>query len=399
MHIAVFYQHYNTPDCAATGSHHTLLTEWSQRHRLTLITTDAWQHRRLTHQFNWVPPGTTLHALPVPYDNHMGVGQRLRSFASFAAGAVLRGLRIDRPDVILGVSTPLTTAWAAAMVGRLRGVPWVFHLQDLWPDFPIQMGAIRHPLLQRMLYLLEHRLYHHAAHVVPLSPDMEAHVLQQGVDPRRITTLVNGTDLGLLDAVTPDLIHTLRDTHHLTGKRVVLYGGTYGRANDIATLLHAAERFSHRPEVQFVCIGDGHEAPLVQAAAARLPNLLALPPEPRHRMMAWFHMADVSLVSFINRPVLATNSPAKFFDSLGAGTPVIVTTDGWMRRFVETHRCGWYVPPEQPDALAQTLDRLFAAPDVLVEASAHGATAARPAFDRRKLAARLEDVLIQTVKR
>lgn len=398
MHIAVLYQHYNTPDCASDGSHHTLLTHWAARHRITLITADAWQQRRLTNQFDWVPPGTEVHTLSVPYDNVMGVGQRLRAFASFAAGALVQGLRIDRPDVVLGVSTPLTTAWIASLLGRWRGVPWVFHVRDLWPDFPIQMGAIRHPLLQRMLYGLEHRLYHHAAHVVPLSPDMEAHVLRHGVDASRVTTLFNGTDFNLIDAATPDAVHALREKYGLVDKRVVLYGGTYGRASDIGTILAAAEQLRYRSDLRFVFIGDGYEAPRVQRAAELLPNVLALPPQPRHRMFAWFRMADVSLVTFINRPVLSTNSPGKFFDSLGAGTPVIVNTDGWMRRFAEAHRCGWHVAAEDPHALAQTLDRLFDAPDQLAEAGARGEAVAREQFDRQRLAAQLEAVLIRAAR-
>jgi glycosyltransferase involved in cell wall biosynthesis len=397
MHIAVLYQHYNTPDCAATGGHHTLISEWSRRHDITLIASRAWYEQRLTQRFDWAPPGVRVHLLDVPYDNAMTPGQRLWAFGRFAGETLLRGLTIDRPDVIFGVTTPLTTALIASLISSLRDIPWVFHLKDLWPDFPIQMGAVRSPWMQRALYGLERHLYHHAAHVVALSPDMAAHVRRRGVPPKRVSTLVNGTDFYLIDACTSDEVRTLQKQHGLQDKRVVLYAGTYGRANDIPTVLTAAERLDDRADVRFVFIGDGYEAPRVRAAARHRSNVLALPPQPRHRMFGWFKLADVSLVPFIDLPVLAANSPAKFYDSLGAGTPVVVTNPGWTKRFVEQHRCGWYVPPSSPDVLTQRLNALLNHPDALQEAGRRGAAVAREQFDRVQLARRLEAILARVV--
>ncbi len=395
MHIAVFYQFYHTPDCAGTARHYSFFRRWAARHKITLITTRAVFDKRLTHQFDWAPPGVEVVMFDVPYDNTMGAQQRLRSYVRYASRATLKGLSISRPDVILGISTPLTAAWAANVVARRRGVPWVFIVQDLWPAFPIEMGAIKNRWAQRRLYALEHRLYRSAAHVVPFSPDMETHILHHGIAAEKVTTQFNGTDFWLLEACTETDVEALRKAHGLAGKQVVLYGGTLGRANDIPTLIQAAERLTHRTDAQFVFIGHGYLNNLVQEAADRLPNVTILRPQPRHRMLAWFKLADLSLVSFIDRPVLAANSPAKFFDSLGAGTPVIVTNPGWTKQFVEEHRCGWYVPPSKAEALAHCLERVLADPDALAAAGQRGMAVARKEFDRDVLSDQLEAILLR----
>ena len=116
-------------------------------------------------------------------------------------------------------------------------------------------------------------------------------------------------------------------------------------------------------------------------------------------MLAWFKLADLSLVSFIDLPVLAANSPAKFFVSLGAGTPVIVTNPGWTRQFVEEHRCGWYVPPSKAEALAHCLERVLAAPEALAEAGQRGRAVARKDFDRDVLSDQLEAILSRAAGR
>ncbi len=398
MHIAIFYQYYNNPDCPSTNRLYAHLRRWAPRHQITLLTTRTWFDRRLSRQFGWAPPGVEVTMFDVPYDNTMGMRQRLRSYMHFASRATLKGLSVSRPDVILGISTPLTTAWAANVVARRRGVPWVFIVQDLWPSFPIEMGAIKNRWVQRRLYALEHRLYRSAAHVVPFSPDMETHILHHGIAAEKVTTQFNGTDFWLLDACTEADVEALRNTHGLAGKQVVLYGGTLGRANDIPTLIQAAEHLAHRTDLAFIFVGDGYLSDRVEEAAARLPNVTRVPPQPRHHMLAWFKLADLSLVSFIDRPVLATNSPAKFFDSLGAGTPVIVTNPGWTKQFVEEHQCGWYVPPSNPDALALRLEAVRAAPEALAAAGQRGVAVARQQFDRDVMAADMEEILQKVVR-
>lgn len=397
MHIALFYQYYHTYDCAATARHYTFIREWVHRHTVSVITSDVWASKRLTERYAWVPEGVRVVHIHAPYDNRMGPARRAVAFSRYAAGALWAGLRMPRPDVIIGTSPPLTAAWTAATVSRQRGIPWVFEVQDLWPDFPVQMGAVPIPWVQRRFYAMEQALYDRADHLIPLSPDMAAHLYGKGCDRNRVTLIHQGTDFPLIEAWTDERVDALRREASLEGCRVVLYGGAFGRANDIPTLLETAARLAHRNDLRFVFIGRGYHAPDVTRAAERQSNLLVLPPQPRHRMLGWFRLADVSIVSFLGLPVLAANAPAKFCDSLGAGTPVIVTNPGWTKTFVETHRCGWYTPASDPEALAHTLTSVLADPVALKEAGARGQAIARERFDRQRLARRFEDLLYHIV--
>ena len=188
MHIAVFSQYHTSPDCPATSRHYTLLAEIAKHHRVTLLTTPAWRSQQLTHEFAWVPPGVELLEANILYDNKMGPARRALAFAQYAAWAVRAGRKIDRPDVVWGISTPLTAAWAAARVARHWRVPWVFEVQDLWPSFPVAMGAVPTALARQQLFTLEKRLYESAAHIVPLSPDMSRYVTELGIPVAKITT-------------------------------------------------------------------------------------------------------------------------------------------------------------------------------------------------------------------
>lgn len=395
MHIAVFSQYHTNPDCPATSRHYTLLAHIAKTHRVTLLTTPAWKAQRLTRDFTWVPEGVEIREANVAYENKMGPARRALAFARYAAWAVRAGLRIDKPDVIWGISTPLTAAWAAAQVARWRKVPWVFEVQDLWPSFPIAMGAVPTAVARQQLYALEKRLYKSARHVLPLSPDMTRYVTDLGIAAEKVTTVLNGTDLELAARATPEAVARLNKAQGLDGKRVVLYAGTFGRANDIPTLVAAAEAMAAAGgDAVWLFLGHGFYEPLIAAAATRWPGRIRLVGgQARHEVFAWFALATVSVVSFLGLPVLDANSPAKLYDSLAVGTPVVVTNQGWTKELVERYNCGWYVPAGNANALAAKLRELLGQPELLEQAGAKGQQLAMVEFDRLQLAATVQRVL------
>lgn len=401
MHIAVFSQYHTNPDCPATSRHYALLAHIAKTHRVTLLTTPAWKGQRLTQEFSWVPEGVEIREADVRYDNKMGPARRALAFGQYAAWAVREGLRIDKPDVIWGISTPLTAAWAAAQVARWRRVPWVFEVQDLWPAFPIAMGAVPTPVARQQLYQLEKRLYKSARHILPLSPGMARYITDLGIPAAKVTTVLNGTDLELAARATPAAVQQLRQEQGLAGKRVVLYAGTFGRANDIPTLVAAAEMLvAADAEVVWLFLGHGFFEPLLAAAAARWPGRIRLVRgQARHEVFRWFALADVSVVSFLGLPVLDSNSPAKLYDSLAVGTPVVVTNAGWTKALVEQHACGWYVPAGDAPALAAQLQTLLHQPETLAQAGANGRALAQQEFDRQRMAAQIQQILEQVAVR
>ena len=395
MHIAVFSQYHTSPDCPATSRHYTLLAHMAKTHRVTLLTTPAWRGQQLAQEFPWVPTGVEIREAQVAYDNKMGAARRAMAFAQYAAWAVYEGLRIDKPDVVWGISTPLTAAWAAAQVARFRRVPWVFEVQDLWPSFPIAMGAVPTALARRQLYQLEKRLYKSAAHILPLSPDMARYVTDLGIAPEKVTTVLNGTDLELAARATPAVVENLRRAQGLTGKQVILYAGTFGRANGIPELVAAAETMAAADtNAVWVFLGHGFYEPLIAAAAARWPaHIRLVGGQARHQVFGWFALAEVSVVSFLGLPVLDANSPAKLYDSLAVGTPVIVTNRGWTKALVDEHGCGWYVPAGNVAALVAQLQSLLEQPEQVAAAGLNGRRLAEREFDRQQLAQQVQQIL------
>src|SRR5439155_13734187 len=213
--------------------------------------------------------GADVHWFPVPYSNAMSYGRRIRSFVEFAAMAAAKATA-RRADVVLATSTPLTVAIPGIVASRLRRVPFVFEVRDLWPEIPIDMGALRNPVTRRLAGALATAAYRSAEHVVALSPGMAAGVTAR-YPAARTTVIPNACDLDLF-AVDADEVRRFREAHDwLRDRPLVVYAGTLGAANGVDYLVRvAAATRSLDPRVRFLVVGDGKLWDATRRLAAKL---------------------------------------------------------------------------------------------------------------------------------
>jgi glycosyltransferase involved in cell wall biosynthesis len=306
--------------------------------------------------------------------------ERMVAFARFGLGATGAALRGPRPDVIYATSPPLTVALPALAAAARWRAPLVFEVRDLWPEAPIQMGALSNPRLQRAARALERLVYRRARRVIALSPGIRDGVIAAGADPDRVALVPNAADLDLFGggAAGPGF--------------VVSYFGTMGEANDLTAVLDAARLL---PDVRFVLMGDGKRRPELERVAP--PNVeFPGPAGSKEEVAALAARSSACLTLFKDVPVLATNSPNKLFDTFAAGRPAIVNMDGWMRELVEHNDAGLYAPDAAE--LARKLAWLRDRPDEVRRMGANARALAEREFDRDKLAARALAVLEEAAR-
>ena len=305
----------------------------------------------------------------------MSDARRMAAFARFAAAATLAALRGPRPDVVYATSPPLTMA-LPALAARLRWrAPLVFEVRDLWPEAPIQMGALRNPLARRLARALERFVYARSTRVVALSPGIRA-----ALPPDRSVLIPNAADLDLFTPAPPP------------DEFLVSYFGTLGEANDVTAAVEAARLL---PDMRFVIMGDGKRRDELERSAPPNVDFRSGTKEEVARLAA---ESSVCLTLFKDVPVLATNSPNKLFDTFAAGRPAIVNMDGWMRELVERNEAGAYVRPGDADELAERLAWLRDNPEVAERMGRNARALAEREFARDELAARALAVLEEAAR-
>ena len=321
----------------------------------------------------------------------LGYGRRAVEFARFAAAAARTVLRLPRPDVIYATSPPLTMALPALAASKRFGTPLVFEVRDLWPEAPIQMGALPNPVLQRAARLLERAVYRGSAHVNALSPGMRDGVIAAGVPPERVSMIPNASDLDMFD---PDLDGSdMRERLGLGDRFVCSYFGTMGEANDLTQVVDAA---SLAPEVAFVLHGDGKRREELVERARGVENVIFSEPIRDKTSVARLAAAsDACMTIYKDVPILATCSPNKLFDTFAAGRPAIVNCDGWMRSLVEDNAAGVFARPGDPADLAAQVRSLQGRTE---EMGRNARALAEREFDRDLLAGRMLEVLERVAK-
>jgi glycosyltransferase involved in cell wall biosynthesis len=319
--------------------------------------------------------------------------RRLAAFARSALATTLAALRGPRPDVIYATSPPLTMALPAMLASLRWRAPFVFEVRDLWPKAPIQMGALRNPLLRALARGLERLVYRRAAAVIALSPGIRDGVLEAGAPLVGVELVPNAADLELFGAERDG--QELRERLGLGDRFVVSYFGAMGEANDLTQVVEAAALLDP-DSVAFVLLGEGKRRPALEQLARHLGarNVLFCDPVPDKASVARLAAAsDACLTVFKDVPVLATNSPNKLFDTLAAGRPAIVNTPGWMRELVESHEAGLFARPGDARHLAEQVERLRSDPELARRMGANARALAERDFGRDQLAERALAVL------
>jgi colanic acid biosynthesis glycosyl transferase WcaI len=376
MRIAVLCPHFE-PDLAPTGVVMTsIVHELAARgHRLHVITSLPWyEHHRVEE--GWTAPGvegvvrhtdepwgriTRVHPFPTDKTN---IPARALAFGAFTAlNGACALLSPSRPEVVLAMSPPLTLGAAGWAVARAHRAPFVFNIQDVFPDVAVEVGAITDKRLIAAASWLERTTYRAADAVTVLSDDLRDNVAGKlGGEQPKVRVIPNFVDT---DHIRPGpKENAYRAEHGLTGKTVVMYAGNLGYSQSVGLLLDAAVALQHDPSVVFVINGGGSARPALERRAAGLDNVRFVDLQPRDRLPEVLAAADVHVVP-LRKGLARSSVPSKLYSILASGRPVVASVDPGteVARTVTRAGAGLAVPPDDAEAFTKALTRVIEDPE------------------------------------
>ena len=398
MKIIYLHQYFNTPSMSGgTRSYEMAKRFVEYGHEVCMVT--SWRENDgRTDWFETVEAGIRVHWLPVPYSNKMSFAQRIAAFGKFAFGAALKAMQLQG-DVIFATSTPLTIALPAIIASKIKRIPMVFEVRDLWPELPIAIGALNNPLFKLGAKILEKMAYFNAQHVVALSPGMQDGVIKTGYPRNCVSMIPNSSDIDLFKPDQQKAQEFRNKFEWLQNRPVVIYCGTMGEINGVEYLAKVAkEMLLIDPEVRFLVVGHGKMESFVKSEAENLgvlnKNFFMLQQIPKQQIPDVFAAATISSSTVIDLPNLWANSANKFFDALASGTPVMINHQGWQADLLNETGAGFVVDVKSPKIAAIDLSRRIHDSDWLKEASEAALRLATEKFSRDELAKQLEQVLL-----
>jgi glycosyltransferase involved in cell wall biosynthesis len=398
--------HYFVPEPAAPAARvHEFARAWVQAgHDVSVITTFP------NHPLGRIPAAyrgrwwaterldgihvlrSWLYAVP-----NRGIGRRGLDHLSFMLTALLFGLpRLGQVDVVVASSPTLFSAVSAWLMARIRRVPFVLEVRDLWPEAIVGLGLMRPGPAVRVLEGLARFLYRQAALVVVVTSAFADRLAEQGVPRRKLAVIPNGADTRLFSPEADGA--QARTALGLDEKFVVAYIGSHGLSHGLGAVLDAA---SLQPDVTYLLVGDGADRERLLAERDRrgLRNVVMRPSVDKAQVPGLYAAADVCLVPLRDVPIFDAFVPSKLFEMLAAGRPIVGAVRGEAREILARSGGAVLVEPERGDQLAEAVNRLRADSALRAELASNGRAFAVAHYNRDTLAAKYLELLKSVVGR
>ena len=389
MRIIYIHQYFKTPEeGGAVRSYYLAKGLVDAGHDVELITTANISN----YDQRWID-GIKVHYLPVKYDQKFSYLKRIWAFLDFVKKSKLLVKKLKRPDLLYITSTPLTTGLIGLWAKEKLAIPYIFEVRDLWPKAPIEVGAIRNPLLIKYLQHLEAKIYKNAISLVALSPGIANHL--RTISPQCTLHLIpNFSDLEQFQPLPKSDL--LLEKYDLKKTFTIAYTGVLGKVNAVAELIDLAElAFLQKKNWQFLIMGEGsHREYLEQITQEKgLDNVIFIPFGNKASVNEVFSLADLAWISFAHYPVLKTNSPNKFFDAIAAGKPVIINHKGWVYDLMKANHLGISCLPSKLYKTFVQLEELAENPGQIQDMARNSRRLAESYFSKEIAVARLIHVL------
>lgn len=263
-------------------------------------------------------------------------------------------------DVIFAVSTPPTQGRMGGKAAKKLGVPFVYSIQDLFPDSLVTSGLGREDsFLFRFGMMMEKKTYRLASKLIVLSEPMRETLLKRGAAADKVAVVSNWIDT---DAVSPvkkddnplfEEYDISRDTFN------VVYAGNFGASQGADIILRAAQLLRDNRDISFVIFGGGTEYESAKALAKelRLDNVKMLDLLPAERVAQVYSLGDIALIT-CKKGVGKSAVPSKLWSIMACDTPIVASfdTDSELSRIIEESGAGGCVEPERPEVLARAIE-------------------------------------------
>lgn len=408
MKILYVSQHYPPEMGALAGRAAELSRHWALLgHRASVLTAfpnhptgvvipeyrDKFNHLFYREQVDGVD---VVRTWLLPYPNRRPI-ERVLNYGSFCLSASVRGAFLERPDVVIGTSPPLPIAVAGYNVARVKRVPFIFEVRDLWPESleGVGLGA-EHSRIYKVVASIVRFLYKHSDHIVVVTPAFKDYLNSVwGVPMEKMSIVVNGVETQRF-APAPRDPEILRGFGVPDGKFIAAYIGTMGMAHGLETVLEVAQQLQRTsPEILLLLVGEGgNREELVRIAAERkLTNVIFTGQQPREKIPAIINSSDVCLALLKDQEVFKTVIPTKMLEFMACGRPVVLGVGGQAERILREADAGISVEAENPAAIAEAIRTMSTNPELRTRFGCNGRTYILEKMSREQTARQYLDVL------
>ena len=328
-----------------------------------------------------------------------GFVRRILDYVSFMLSAIIGAIFIRKVDLVIGTSPQFFTVCAAYIAARLKRIPWVFELRDIWPESIRAVGAMKGSKALDILEKIELFLYRKATLIISVTNAFKSDLIRRGIDGDKVHVVTNGVDISRFSPRKKDA--ELVRKYHLEGKFVAGYIGTHGMAHALDTVLNAADHVAGAHEGNdycFIMLGDGaKKSALVNRANKQgTNNIIFIDTVPKEQVVRYWSLLDVSIVHLKKTKLFTKVIPTKIFESMAMGVPVLHGVEGESAAIIAAENTGILFKPQDENSLIAALFEIKNDKPHFLRLKKNAPIAAKK-FDRQILAQQMLSILSDNI--
>lgn len=366
----LFISTYFQPDIASTGVLMTqIVEELAKRgHYITVITSmphydrnQIWEEYRgkiiqYEEHEKYIVKRLRVY---VPGEKSGFLG-RLLNYLSFNTFSLVVGLFSGKFDLVFVPSPPLMNGLVGDFLSRIKQIPFVYNVQDIWPDVVIRAGVMKDERIIKFSKRMEKYVYERADAISVISNGFKENLIDKGVSGKKVYVIPNFFDTEFVHPLPK--VNSFSQKYNLYDKFIVLFGGNVGHSQGLEIVLDAAETISAFDDILFLIIGNGvAKDDLISYADEKgLENVKFLPFQPHEALPEMYASSDVCLVplrkGFTNESV-----PCKVFTIMASGRPIVASVDKYSDtwKLVNDAEIGLNAEVGNPESLARKIKKLY----------------------------------------
>lgn len=343
--------------------------------------------------------GIKIYRVPLIARGRAGSWRLALNYLSFTFFSCLLGpfLCRDKYDLIFVFEpSPFTVGFPGVLLRRLKKIPMLFWVQDLWPESLSATGAVKSPAILRMVGKMVRFIYKRCDRVLIQSRGFRGPAIKAGANNTKLHYFPNWAE----DIYQSDDNSPTEEDQVPAGFRIV-FAGNLGAAQSLETIIGAAIRLKEYSEIQWLIIGDGRREGWLREEIKRLGlhnNVHLLGRKPLEAMPGYFNLADALLVTLRRDPIFSLTVPSKIQSYLACGKPIVGALDGEGAEIINESGAGFATPAEDGESLAESVLRLYRTDqDVRKKMGESGRAYYNLEFNRDRLIAKLESMMEEVI--
>ncbi len=270
----------------------------------------------------------------------------------------IKGLLTKDVQVIFVSSTPPIQGFMAALLSRIKNVPFVYCLQDIFPDSLISTGITkRGSIIWKVGIRIEKFTYQYADKIIVISEDFKKNLMTKGISERKIEVIYNWVDENTVIPVTRKENKIIKTYGLNPDLFYITYCGNLGHTQNLEMLVEVAKEMEKYEKLHFIIIGNGACKPkLIEKIDQQgLKNIEILPFQPYEDISHVFSLGDAGLV--ISKAGVGLNSvPSKIWSIMSAERPVLMSFDeNEITHLITDNACGRFALAGNKEALKEAI--------------------------------------------